>query len=340
MIKEEVTIYDIARELGISASTVSRALSGAKGINDQTRKKVRQRAEEMGYRLNSFAANLRSGNSRTIGVIVHRLDSPFVATFLAGAEKSASQKGYNLLIAQSFEDVDKEIANTHMMLDKRVDGLMVALAKNSNDTRHFRPFINYNIPLVFFDRIDPQIETPCFVIDNYQAAVKTTAHLIEQQCKNILHVTVNSDNYVYAERIRGFSSTAGEAGVKSDVLKLKVLDFNSGRELAVQMTRLNQLPDGVFFANDISAVGFITGLNEQNIPVPRQVAVAGFNNDISSLVVNPNLTTIDYPAFEMGTMVANHLIEHILGNTNLNMTNQIVLKSELIVRASTLRLTH
>jgi LacI family transcriptional regulator len=338
MIKDEVTIYDIARELGLSASTVSRALSGNKGTNPGTRQKVFECAERLGYRANLFASNLRKGDTKTIGVIVHRLDSLFVSAFLAGAEKTASQKGYNLLIAQSFEDVEKEISNTQMMLDKRLDGLMVAVAKNSSDVKHFKPFQNFGIPLVFFDRINSNLDAPSFIIDNFTAASKVVDHLVGQGCKSIAHVTIPSSNFVYTERIRGFETAANQKEIKNQVIFIDTLDFESGQNLAGQVIKNGNLPDGFFFANDISAIGFIVGLQELGILIPQQVAVVGFNNDISCKIVKPNLSTINYPAFELGTMVANHLIEHILGNSNINMANQILLKSELIIRESSHRI--
>ena len=335
---KKVTIYDIAGKLNLSASTVSRALNGNKGINGVTRQKILDCAEEIGYRANLFASNLRKGDTKTIGVIVHRLDSFFVSTFLAGAEKTASQKGYNLLIAQSFEDVRKEVANTQTMLDKQVDGLMVAVAKNSMDIRHFKPFLNFGIPLVFFDRINTNFDAPSFVIDNFLAASKAVEHLVEQKCKSVVHVTIDSSNSVYTERIRGFEQTAKQLGIAHRIVYVDSLEFEYGRLLANKMVDSNDMPDGVFLANDITAVGFMSALQNLGVSIPDRVAVVGFNNDIFSRIIKPNLTTVNYPAFELGTMVTNHLIEHILGNSNLNAADQIVLKSELVIRDSSLRI--
>ncbi len=334
----KTTIYDIATKLNLSASTVSRALSGAKGVNGETRQKVFDCAEGLGYRVNLFASNLRKGDTRTLGVIVPRLDSFFISTVLAGAERVASQKGYNLLIAQSFEDVTREIANTRTMLDKRVDGLMVAVAKNSKDVKHFMPFLNLGIPLVFFDRVNTNLDTPSFVIDNHLAASRVVEHLVEQGCQSVVHVTIDSMNSVYTERIRGFEETAEHLNIDHRVIFVDSLDFDNGQDLAIRLLDSNNLPDGIFFANDITATGFITSLQDIRIPIPDQVAVVGFNNDISSRIIKPNLTSVNYPAHELGTMVANHLIEHILGHSNLNITNQIVLKAELIARDSSLRI--
>lgn len=338
MNKGEVTIYDIAKKLGISASTVSRALSNNASINEHTRQKVTACAEQLGYRTNPFASNLRKGSTNTIGVIVHRLDSLFVSSFLRGAEETAATRGYNLIIVQSFEDVNREVENAKTMFEKRVDGLMVAVAKNSNTTAHFKPFIKYEIPLVFFDRIYHDTECASFSIDNYAAASKMAKHLAEQGCKNIVHATIKSTNLVYRERERGFKETLNELGIKNSIVYMPNINFESGKDLATQLFSKKNMPDGIFFSNDMSATGFIVGAQELGLKIPADVAVAGFNNDISSRIVKPNLTTINYPATELGTIAVNHIIDHLQGINNLNITNQVVLKSDLIIRESTMKI--
>ncbi len=337
MNKGEVTIYDIAKKLGVSASTVSRALSNNTNINSETRQRVMQCAEELGYRLNPFASNLRKGSTNTIGVIVHRLDSLFVSTFLSGAEKAAAARNYQLIIVQSFEDMDKEIANAKTMLEKRVDGLMVAIAKNSTSTSHFKPFIKHEIPLVFFDRISQVSDCATFAIDNYAAAFKMAQHLAEQGCSNIVHATIESTNTIYKERMRGFNEALEQAGIRHRVVYMNNIDFESGKELATNILKQEDQPDGIFFSNDMSATGFIIGAQELGLNVPNDIAVAGFNNDIASRIVKPSLTTINYPANDLGTIATNYIIDHLQGINNLNVTNQVVLKSDLIVRESSLR---
>jgi len=337
MNKGEVTIYDIAKQLGISASTVSRALSNNASINIRTRQRVAECAEQLGYRTNPFASNLRKGSTNTIGVIVHRLDSLFVSTFLRGAEETAATRGYNLIIVQSFEDINREIENAKTMFEKRVDGLMVAVAKNSNTSAHFKPFIKYEIPLVFFDRINNDTDCASFSIDNYSAACKMAKHLAEQGCRNIMHATIESTNLVYRERERGFTDTLNNLGITNSTVYMSNINFESGMELADKLHQEGKMPDGIFFSNDMSATGFISGAQNYGLNIPEDIAVAGFNNDISSRIVKPNLTTINYPANELGTIAVNHIIDHLQGINNLNITNQVVLKSELIVRESTLR---
>lgn len=332
---KNVTIYDIAKELGISASTVSRALNNINVTNDATRQKVIECAEKLGYRNNPFATSLRKQSTNTIGVIVHKLDSLFVSSFLSGAEKSASARGYQLIIVQSFEDVNKEKTNAKTMLEKRVDGLMVAVAKNSDSVAHFKPFVNFGIPLVFFDRISTELDCVGFSIDNHSASFRMAQHLAEQGCKDIVHATIESTNMVYRERERGFNDALEKLGIKHRTVYMPDIDFESGKNLAHQLKDEGLMPDGIFFSNDMSATGFISGAQELGLDVPNDVAVAGFNNDITSRIVTPTLTTIDYPANELGSLTTNYIIDHLQGVNNLNVTNQVVLKSELIIRNST-----
>ena len=168
--EKEITIYDIAKKLNISAATVSRGLKDHPGINKNTKKKILEAAEEMGYRSNTFASNLRKKSSNVIGVIVPRLNSNFMSDVLAGMEQAANEANYNLIISQSLESFKKEISNAHAMFNNRVDGLLVSLAYDTEDINHFKPFIKRGIPVIFFDRVIEHTEYPTIFIDNYKAA--------------------------------------------------------------------------------------------------------------------------------------------------------------------------
>src|SRR5690554_5286542 len=200
---KEITIYDIAKELGISATTVSRALNDHPAVNAQTRQRISKTADEMGYRSNIFASNLRSKRTNTIGVIVPRLNSPFQSSAIAGMEKVANEAGFNLVISQSLESREKEVANARMMFNSRVDGLLVS-SVDSTTIDHFHPFLKKGIPLLFYDRVANGGEFAGVVIDNTQAAYNATAHLISEGCRNIVHVSNNTKINVYADRLKGF----------------------------------------------------------------------------------------------------------------------------------------
>lgn len=336
---QEVTIYDIARELKVSPATVSRSLSNHPAVSKKTRKRIADAAKSMGYRSNLFASNLRKQRTNTLGVIVPKLNSNFVSSVLAGIEKVANQSGYNLIISQSQENEKKEIANAATMFNSRVDGLIVSLAFDTKDLGHFDPFFKKNIPVVFFDRVSEGKSSTNVVIDNYKAGYEATAHLILQGCKRIAHITGNVSRNVYADRLKGYHQalTDHQIAFQKKQLIVNNLDEKSSFEAARQLLDMKPAPDGVFVTNDSCAAICMQALKEAGYRIPEDIAIVGFNNDLITRVVEPNLTTIDYPGYEMGEIVAYNMVNHLEGIAPLTITNTIVIKSELIIRASSLR---
>jgi LacI family transcriptional regulator len=188
--KKEVTIYDIAQKLELSSATVSRALKNHPAINKNTKKKIQHAANELGYRHNTFASNLRKQKTNTIGVIVHELNSNFITSVLAGIEKVTAQAGYDLIIAHSSESFEKESANALNLFHKRVDGLIASLAFDTEGLDHYKSFNDRSIPVIFFDRVEENSESTKVIIDNYKCGYQATQHLIEQGCKKIVLVTL------------------------------------------------------------------------------------------------------------------------------------------------------
>lgn len=336
--KKEITIYDLAKELNISPATVSRGLNDHPAVNKNTKKKITKMAQEMGYRSNSFASNLRRQRTNTIGLIVPRLNSNFMSSVIAGMEKVANEAGYNLLISQSLETAKKEAANAQTMFNSRVDGLLVSLAYDTENIAHFDAFINKGIPLIFFDRVFNHKQCTGIVIDNAKAAYDATTHLIEQGCKNIVHITGNLKRNVYSDRLKGYryALTDKELEYRSSAVIETNLSEEAGRMAAEQILEMRPLPDGIFVANDTCAVSCMQTLKQAGISIPGDIAVIGFNNDPLSRVVEPNLTTVNYPGYEMGEVAAKNMINHLNGLMDINSTNTIVLRSELVVRDSSL----
>src|SRR5476651_1986752 len=341
MKNKEITIYDIAKELDISPATVSRGLRDHPAISKKTKKRIMDVAKAMGYRSNTFASSLRLNRTNTIGVIVHRLDSFFVATVLAGMEKVASESGYNLIISQSLESTEKEIANANTMFNSRVDGLMASLAYDTEDISHFTPFIEKGIPLLFFDRVYNHKNCPCVVIDNFKSAYEITTHLIEQGCKKIAHVTGDLKRNVYADRYQGYRKALADHHIKftDELLIINYLNEHVGPNVDAvqQILAIDPLPDGAFITNDAFAAYCMRELKADGISIPGDIAIAGFNNDPISGLVDPNLTTINYPSYEMGEVAARTLINHLREVTDMMLTESIVLKSEMIIRESSLK---
>lgn len=336
---KETTIYDIAEALNISAATVSRALKNHPAINSNTRKKVMAKADELGYRFNHFASNLRKPKTNTIGVIIPRLNSYFVSTAIAAMEKVASEAGYNIIISQSMESAAKEIINANTMFNNRVDGLLVSLANDTSSFSHFTKFTAKGIPVVFFDRVIENDDSISIVIDNYKSGYDITNHLIQQGCKRIVHITASLKRNVYNERFNGYRQALTDAGIRyTDNLLLDCdLSEQGSAEVTEKILAMKRLPDGIFTANDICAASCMKVLRQHGIKIPADIAIAGFNNDPISRMVEPNITTVNYPAYEIGEAAASYLINHLTGVANMLATNKIILKSEVLIRESSLR---
>ena len=336
---KEVTIYDIAAKLNISPATVSRGLQDHPGISKKTKKKIFDLAEKTGYRSNHFARNLRNRKTNTIGVIVPRLNSHFMSSVISGIEHIANAHGYNLIFSQSSEASEKEAANARTMFNNRVDGLLVSLAYDTEELSHFESFFKKNIPVIFFDRVMEHAGSTSILIDNRKAAYDVTKHLIEQGCRKIVHITAPLQQNVYVDRLKGYKKALAEHRIKfqDDHLIIGNLSQESGSLAAQQILSMKKLPDGVFVANDNGAIGCMTALKQKGIKIPGDMAFAGFNNDPVSRVIEPNLTTINYPGYEMGEVAAKQLIGHLNGESTIQNTNTIILRSELIIRASSLK---
>lgn len=267
----EITIYDLAEKLNISATTVSRGGQDHPAINKKNKKRIFDLAAELGYRSNKFGSNLTKQKTNTIGVIVPGLNSFFMSSVLSGIEKIVNNAGHNLIISQSFEHEAKEKTNTTTMFNSRVDGLIVSLASDTQDLSHFDTFIKKNIPIIFFDRIAEEIQSTKVLIDNFKAGYKATAHLIGQVCKKILHITGNTARNVYQDRFEGYKKAGADYGI---ALSPDLFFSNDLTEQAVQDALVNdilkrdELPDGLFITNDSSAAfALIISLIQPAIPI-------------------------------------------------------------------------
>src|ERR1700761_3857090 len=337
--KKDITIYDIAKVLGLSPATVSRGLKDHPAINSKHRKRIMDMAREMGYRSNSFASNLRMQKTHTIGIIIHELKSQFISSVLAGIEKVATEAGYDLIIGHSSETYRKEASNAHNLFHKRVDGLIASIAFDTHDMDHFEPFVQKSIPIVFFDRVEEFTYGTRVVIDNVKAGYEATAHLAAQGCRRIAHITASLSRNVYAGRLKGYQQALADYGLQYDPSLLLVNDLSEAAAIrsAKQILTMDQRPDGAFITNDFFAAVFLQTLKENNVRVPEDIGIVGFNNDAIARIIQPKLTTIDYPGELMGERAARSLIEQLAGHASARSTDAIIIKAELIVGESSIR---
>ncbi len=336
--KKEITIYDIAEVLGLSPATVSRGLKDHPAINIKTRQRINDTAREMGYRSNSFASNLRKQKTNTIGIIVHELKSQFISSVLAGIEKVATEAGYHLIIAHSSETYRKEAANVHNLFHQRVDGLIASLAFDTTDMGHFEPFVQKGIPVVFFDRVEDFAYGTQVIIDNVKAGFEATAHLAAQGCRRIAHITASLSRNVYAGRLKGYKQALHDYGLHYDANLLFVNDLSEAAALktARDILSMPTKPDGVFITNDFFAAVFQQAIKDGGLRVPEDIAIVSFNNDAISKIVQPKLTTIDYPGEEMGEKAAQSLIAQLEKKPAATTMDTIIVRSELIIRDSSI----
>jgi LacI family transcriptional regulator len=336
---KEVTIYDIAQKLNISVATVSRGLKDSEMVNKKTRKKIFELAEKMGYRTNHFARNLRQQETHTIGVIVHELNSNFITSVLAGIEKVTAETGYDIIIAHSSESFEKEAANAKNLFHKRVDGVIASLSMDTANLDHFKLFTKKGIPVIFFDRVEQDTENSVVIIDNYKCGYQATKHLIDQGCTRIAHVTASLQRNVYLQRFKGYRDALFDSGLLYDenYLILDSLTEKAGIEAAHRILKMNPLPDGIFITNDFVSAVCMRTLKENGISIPDDIAIVGFNNDVIGKLIEPTLTTVNYPGADMGEIAARNLINHLQGISNISQTNCIIVRSELIIRNSSLK---
>jgi LacI family transcriptional regulator len=335
---KDVTIYDVAKVLNVSPSTVSRGLKDHPHIRKETKRSIIAMAKEMGYQQNKFASNLRQKHTNTIGVVVPKLDSYFMATVISGIEKMTARSGYGLIISQSQESWKKEISCISTLFNSRVDGMLVSLAFDTKNAEHFNILLEKDIPVVFFDRVTDCNGCISIVIDNYKAGYEATTHLIQQGCERIVHIGGNLLRNVYSERLRGYKQALADNRIEFDQNRVVICDM-SGRastEAAKKILKMLPRPDGIFTSNDTTAVAAMVELERAGVSVPGDIAVVGFNNEPISKVIRPNLTTVDYPARQIGEIAAASLINKIKNLESANFST-IILKHNLICRESSLR---
>lgn len=336
----KTTIHDIARKLNITASTVSRALKDHPRISQETKKAVLKVAHKLNYQPNNIAAALRNGRSNIIGIIVPTADRSFFSSVIRGIEEIANQSRYNVMICQTHDSYKKEVDTVEALLNARVDGILASHGKETVDFDHFRKIKSKGIPLVLFDRSSDEIEASNVVIDDYIGGYKATEHLIEQGCRRIAHFTSPRKIPIFRERLRGYRDALQNHGVRFDesLVIESSLQLEDGRNSMLKLLSLKRLPDAVFSSSAYGAMGALQILKENKIRVPQEVALVAFSNEPFTSFTDPALTTVDQHPLRMGNAAAAIFLQEIAAKNSSFVPQKIVLKPELIVRASSLKL--
>ncbi len=330
------SINDIAKALGVSASTVSRALKDHPDISTATREKIKAFAEKVNYRPNALALSLKKQVSNTIGIVVPEIVHHFFSSIISGIEDIAYSKGYRVMICQSNEDFQREEMNVQALMDHRVDGLLVCMSKTTVDPAHFISVFKSQIPMVFFDRVCKEIDTDRVITDDFNGARLITSHLIDTGCKRILHLGTPAQLDIGQERLQGYLQALKDHNItprRDLILTCDTAEkvWNSKDNILKSAPHI----DGIFAVNDSTAITAMHVLMNAGYNIPKDIAVAGFGDDPVANMVNPTLTTLEQQGYQMGQEAMNLLLER-LSNNELSITSRVkIFQPELKKRNST-----
>ena len=337
-----LTIKDIARELNLSPSTVSKALHNSHEISLETRKLVLEFAAKHNYKPNPIAQSLKQGYSKSIGVLVCHIDNHFFSQAINGIESVAHENNYNVIITQSHDSSEREFLNIRHLTTGSVDGLVVSLSVGSQNIEHLKELQENGFPIVFFDRITDKINTHTITANNFQGAYDATKHLIKQGYKRIAHVTSSSCLSNTIERLSGYKDALREAGLETDDTLVKYCD-QGGMILSEVTNALTALlqgknkPDAIFVGADRLSLITINLLKKMKIRIPQQIGLAGFTNSMSAEIFDPPLTAVTQPALEMGQLATKMLI-NLIENKNADpVFENRILNTKLEIRESSIR---
>jgi len=336
---EAITIKDIARALGLSTSTVSRALRDSYEISAETRKLVLEYAEKLNYRPNPIAQSLKEKRSRSIGIVVCEIANNFFSQVINGIESVAYKKGYYVIISQSHESFEREVANTQYLASRSVDGLLVSLSTETTDLSHLRKLHDKGLPIVFFDRITEEMATHKVIANNFNGAYQATDHLIRSGFRRIAHLTISSHLSITKERLAGYKAALADHRIPFDDSLVKYCRYSGlivreTEEALESLLSLKDKPDAIVTASDKLSTGCLAALARMNVKVPDEMGIVGFTNSPVTDIFRPALTCIRQPAFEMGHVAMELLIQLIEAKHPVTKFETRVLNTELAVRAS------
>lgn len=332
----QVTIKDLARELNISPSTVSRALKDHPDISFDTKKAVNELAKKLNYFPNAVALSLRKSKTNTIGVIIPEIVHFFFSTVISGIEEVAYAYGYNVMVCQSNEVYEREVTDTQALLASRVDGMIVSISKETKNFDHLKEIQERGIPLVFFDRISKEINASQVVVDDEKGAFDAVTHLVEMGYKNIIHLAGPRNLLLSEERINGYKKALSESGV--DLREEYIIEAPRGSkeeayDIVLKLLQENNSIDAVFAHSDLVAYGAMLAAQSLGKNIPEDFGIVGFSDWQFSSFVNPSLSTVTQSGYEMGKAAAEIFVKENTAETELK-PEKIVLSTKLIVRNS------
>jgi len=332
------TIKDIAKALGISVATVSRALRDAYDVSPQTRKLVLEKAEEMHYKPNFNATGLVKSSTHKIGVIIPAITNYYFSTVITGIQEVAQGKGYNIILYITNDSPELEKKIVHDLSLSSLDGLLACVSSPSDACKHFQELIDDGLPVVFFDRVPEKINISKVMQDDYNGAYQAVKHLIEKGYEKIAHITGPKGVFLTENRLRGYQHALRDhhLALNNEWIVYSGFSQKDGESDVTQLFADNtKKPDAIFAVNDRKAIGAMVALKRKSIRIGAEVGVIGFTNDPICDIISPTLSTVAEPAYEIGRISCEILLKHIKKSNFPN--EEVVLSGELIARESTLR---
>ncbi|RYU94332.1 LacI family DNA-binding transcriptional regulator [Emticicia agri] len=334
----QATIVDLAKHLGIAASTVSRALNGKADISPFTRKAVMQAAIDLDYRPNLLAQSLNKGKTNTIGVVIPNVELPFFATALASIQQVAIDTGYRIMVCHSSESEAIEKLNTETLIACRVDGLLVSHSKETTSFEHIQRVLAKSIPIVHFDRVCNEIDTPKVIHEDFKGSFDLVEHLILQGCRKIGVMLGPQKFYISQIRLEGYKAALQKYGIEVDekYIYYSEMNKNDGTKAFEYFINLPNPPDGLFAMLSRNAIEMMVEAKKRQIKIPEDMAFVGFGDDILCELFEPSLTVFNHFPTKVGEAAINLLIENIKNKNTTSSTIQSV-QGELVIRDSSFK---
>ncbi|MBO9572138.1 MAG: LacI family DNA-binding transcriptional regulator [Chitinophagaceae bacterium] len=333
--KGSVTIKDVAAALGISVSTVSRAMRNAKDVSEETKLIVLKKAKQLQYQPNYSAQSLINRKTNLIGVIVPVIHSNYFSSAISGISDVLSASNYQMMICQSSENYEKEKAAIDKLLSYNIDGLLISVSKSTKNDKAINEVVKKNIPIVMFDRIIDSVDCSKVIVNEYEGAYKAVEHLIKKGCKRIAHLAGPKDLLISHNRKQGYLDAMADHKIKVNpnmVVHCQSFEDDAPRAFK-KILKNDPLPDAIFFINDLSAIDCMKYLNRKGLSIPHDIKIVGFNNDLVSTASDPTLTTVMQPSYEVGKLSAGLLLDEIEGKKTKHIKYE--LRTKLVVREST-----
>ncbi len=334
-----LTMKDIARELGISVATVSRALKNSPRISQQRREMIQEYARNHNFTPNMLAESLRHSKvqpMKVIGVIIPEFVHYYFSTILHGIEEEASARGYRIMVAQSGEHYEREVQLCQSFYENKVCGIIVSQAKDTQRYDHFQRLIDAGVPLVFYDRICTGVNASRVVVDDYMAAYHAVTHLIETGCRHIAFYGSQMNMEIAKNRFNGYKDALLKHGLPFSPELTRICDNRHDAEmLTPDMFDGDVYPDAFFAVNDDTALGILYTVKRMGLRVPEDISICGFTNGVRAVSCDPMLTTVEQQGTKVGEEAADVLIGHVEGTIPLDHVEKRIVRTRLILRGTT-----